>query len=196
MEHILDKTNIFNKDAVADIADKISNGISNGLAELNSHINNGLQLFKTEVYDNHLYVAKEFEDAKLPTQEDESAGWDLYAYKDVCIQPGHYELVPIGCRITVDIGWWYSIYPRSSLDFKKSVAPKPGSVFDATYTGNMDIKMYNKGTEPYVISKGDKFCQVVVHKKHSSKLSELSVDELEHIHKDGRGNNGWGSSGK
>jgi dUTP pyrophosphatase len=176
-------------------ASKMSDTANNFNSKMNE-ISNDLSNTLDKFWDK-LYVAKEYPDAILPTQNHNTdAGWDLYAYENITIPVGETALVPIGCRITVDPGYWYSIYPRSSLGFKKSIIPANQSVFDASYTGNMDIKMVNLGKEDYTISKGDKFCQLVVHKVNQLKLTELSVSNLEDLHKENRGNKGWGSSGK
>lgn len=148
-----------------------------------------------------LYVAKEEGElgtnAIIPTQHTASdAGYDLYSTEDIVVTASNHALVPIGLRISVDKGYWYTIHPRSSLAFKKGVLPTPGSVFDSTYTGNMDIKMLNLSDKDYTIKRGDKFAQVVIHKHNSSIVNELGFDELINKFSEDRGNDGWGSSGK
>lgn len=145
-----------------------------------------------------LYFAKEVEHAVIPTVKphDADAGLDLTATETITIKPMSTNLVPVGLRVTCEPGYWYTIKPRSSLAFKHSVTPMPGSVFDAKFTGNMDIKMLNLSDKEYTINKGDRFCQIVLKKVHEAEIIELSVEEQEDLFSDGRGNKCWGSSGK
>lgn len=202
MEHILEGIGELGVNLLSEGAELLMSGankMNNASISLGESVLNFQSTLQENIdkFSDKLYVAKEYEDAIVPTQNhDTDAGWDLYAYETITIPAGETALVPIGCRITVDEGYWYSLYPRSSLGFKKTIIPSHQSVFDASYTGNMDVKMFNRGKEDYTINKGDKFCQLVVHKVHPLKLKELSVSELEEIHKEGRGNEGWGSSGK
>lgn len=144
-----------------------------------------------------LYIAKEHENAVINTRPHEhDAGMDLTATENVTVPAKGFALVPIGLRITCVEGYWYSIYPRSSLAFKRSVTPMPGSVFDSHFTGNMDIKMLNLSDTDYTINKGDRFAQIVLHKVNEFQVIETSVNELEEMFSDKRGDCKWGSSGK
>lgn len=144
-----------------------------------------------------LYIARENEDAVINTRPHEhDAGMDLTATETVTIPSKGYALVPIGLRVTCEEGYWYSIYPRSSLAFKHSVTPMPGSVFDAHFTGNMDIKMINLSDKDYTINKGDRFAQIILHKVNEFNVVETSVEKLENMFSDKRGDKKWGSSGK
>lgn len=149
-------------------------------------------------YDTKLFITRESENGIMPTKSyDSSAGWDLYAAKSVVIKPGEYQLIPIDLFITIAEGYWYSVKPRSSLGFKKDIYPSFESVFDAQWTGNMDIKVWNLSDKIYCINKGDKFAQLVVHKVYDVELVELSLEQLEQMKANlERGDKGWGSSGR
>lgn len=144
-----------------------------------------------------LYIAKEHKDAVINTRPHEhDAGLDLSATETVVIPARGTALVPIGLRVTCIEGYWYTIHPRSSLAFKHSVTPMPGSVFDSTFTGNMDIKMVNISDKDYTITKGDRFAQIILHKVNKFNITEIDVTSLEDMFSDKRGDSKWGSSGK
>lgn len=144
-----------------------------------------------------LYVAKEFEDAILPTRNhDTDAGYDIYCHEAVIIPAGGFSRVKTGIRITCEEGYWWTIKSRSSMGYVKQIESY-GGVMDSHFTNDTTVLVYNKTNKDYTLSKGDKFCQVVVIPLPEVELVELpSVKELEDSFAHGRGNAGWGSSGK
>lgn len=128
-----------------------------------------------------------------------SACFDLYATKQVAISRGCNEKIPCGIRLIIPEGYYLRFNTRSSLGYIKDLLVYPG-ILDASYTGNLDVKVYNLGFEGIIINEGDKFAQVEVLKLQNYKLEEITeVDfnilqnKLETI---GRGTKGWGSTGK
>jgi dUTP pyrophosphatase len=85
---------------------------------------------------------------------------------------------------------------RSSKGFKFSLIPHYGTV-DAGYTGPLGVKVYNVGAEDVVIEKGERYAQIAVIPKPDYEIVEVSKDEFEYIKvNQGRGDSGFGSSGK
>jgi dUTP pyrophosphatase len=148
-----------------------------------------LILIKIKIY-------KELEDAKIPERGNPNdAGLDLFAYNTITIQPGERELVPIGVRIITPKGYYYTFAPRSSLAFKENVIPSHHNVMDPEYSGSCAVLMLNRGTFPYTIEKGDRFCQVILHKIPKIEIEVIDGIELDKINREvSRGERGFGST--
>ncbi len=144
-----------------------------------------------------IQVYKEFGDAMLPTKNNETdAGYDLYAYEDKIIPAGERAEVEIGVRVVLPKGYWFTHAPRSSMAFKYNVVPSHTNVMDAYYTGSNSVLLFNRGTEDYTVTRGDKICQLLIIKVEDLPISVISKDELDIITSGGRGEDGFGSSGK
>ncbi|ANH51137.1 putative dUTP pyrophosphatase [Campylobacter phage PC5] len=126
-----------------------------------------------------------------------SACYDIFSIEDKTIQPGGFEYVENGVRLIIPDGYYIRFNTRSSLGFIKDLFVYPG-ILDASWSGNLKVKVYNFGKEPYTIKKGDKYCQFELLKCNESKIENISKDDFDNITKKLiRGNNGgWGSSGK
>ena len=143
-----------------------------------------------------LYIAKEFNDAMLPTKNyTTDAGFDVYCYEDITIKANSYARVKTGIRITCEEGYWWTIKSRSSMGYMKQIESY-GGVMDSHFTNDTTVLVYNRSDKDYTINKGDKFCQVLVIPLPEVELVEInSVQELEDQFAHGRGSKCWGSSG-
>lgn len=145
--------------------------------------------------------------AIMPTRAHETdAGLDLYSMEDKVIYQGElaeYDpktgitrkiptgtVFDTGVHIAFDPGTYGKIESKSGLNVNHSVV-SCGGVIDEGYTGAITVKLYNLGTEPYTVHKGDKIAQLVIMPYLTPKM-EL-VDELDETD---RGDNGFGSTGK
>ena len=137
-----------------------------------------------------LIVSLNFSDAQLPTRGTEfSAGYDLYSYDSVIIEPQCTILLDTGISITVPDDTYGRIAPRSSVS-KKQILTNAG-VIDKDYTGPVKVMLHNLSDTPFTVDKGDRIAQLILEviKTPSIKLVEtLSVTE--------RGDGGFGSTGK
>lgn len=154
-------------------------------------------------------------DAKLPTlahpdPNTGDTGYDVYAVEDTTIpcmeterlsglpefgQPKDYcipaRVVPIGLEVAyVTPGYWFQVAAKSGLGFKHDLRPHPG-IIDNGYRGECGIKIYNFGSKPYVIHKGDKIAQLVIHKLHHVSMGWSDVKRTSK-----RGAKGHGSTGR
>ena len=131
-------------------------------------------------------------DAKLPFSKHESdSGRDIVSIEDKYIPAGGSAVIDTGLEVAfIDPEYWFKIEARSGLGFKHGVYPHPG-IIDTDYRGNLGIKIYNTGTEPYTINKGDRIAQLVVYPRITPVISEaIKTSETE------RGAGGFGSTGK
>lgn len=144
--------------------------------------------------------------AYLPTRAHRTdAGLDLYSREEcdipcagtkIMYTDGRLEeLAPCavfdtGVHIAFESGTYGKIESKSGLNAKHSVV-SCGGVIDEGYTGSIVVKLYNLGTEPYTVHKGDKIAQIVIMPYLTPELEIVShLDETE------RGDGGFGSTGK
>lgn len=144
--------------------------------------------------------------AKMPTRAHPTdAGLDLYAAEDAVIYQAGWSVymddgsvvdepcgavIDTGVHIAFDPGTYGKIESRSGLNVKSHVV-SCGGVIDEGYTGSIRVKLYNLGTESYVVHKGDKIAQLVIMPYLTPEI-EL-VDRLDETD---RGDAGFGSSGR
>lgn len=144
-----------------------------------------------------LNIYKEYEDAIIPTKNnDTDAGYDLYAYEDKHIKPGERVEVKIGVRVIVEKGYWFTHAPRSGLAFKSNIVPSHLNVMDAYYTGDNSVLLYNRSDKEYIVTKGDKICQLLIFKTENLNINIITKNELDELSEGKRGDCGFGSSGK
>ena len=124
-----------------------------------------------------------------------AAGMDLYAALDdgaaVSLAPGARLMVPTGIAIELAAGYEAQIRPRSGLAAKHGVTVlnTPGTI-DADYRGEIKVILINLGEEPFVVARGDRIAQMVVHP-----VIQVDWDEHEDLSETERGAGGFGSSG-
>ena len=115
-------------------------------------------------------------------------GYDLTAVEDV--QISRCGLVPVGITLAyIEKGFWFRIEPRSGLGFKHDIQPHLG-IIDNGYRGDLGVKLYNFGHEPYFVKKGDRIAQFVVYP-----LIQPQCSWADEITESDRGGKGFGSSG-
>ena len=136
------------------------------------------------------------EKAVMPTRgSDGAAGLDLYACLDapVTIEPRGLYRIPTGIAIALpDKGTVGLIFARSGLGVKHGVSlPNAVGVIDSDYRGEVTVGIGNTGPEPYVLSPGERFAQLVVMPVYEAVLTE--TDDLGETE---RGSGGFGSTGK
>jgi dUTP pyrophosphatase len=108
------------------------------------------------------------EDLPLPCyMTQQAAGMDLVAAvgADVTIHPGERMLIPTGVTVALPEGYEAEIRPRSGLALRHGVTlvNTPGTI-DADYRGEVGVIMINHGRAPFVVKRGDRVAQMVVHR--------------------------------
>lgn len=123
----------------------------------------------------------------------ESAGMDVRAFlsEPVNLKPLERALIPTGLYIELPHGYECQIRPRSGLALKKGVTVlnTPGTI-DADYRGEIGIILINLSDEPFIISNGERICQMVIKEYVKAQLEEVS--ELDSTK---RGDGGFGHTG-
>jgi dUTP pyrophosphatase len=94
-----------------------------------------------------------------------SAGLDLYAAveEDVILKPQEWRGIPSGIAIALPPGYEAQIRARSGLAIKYGLAilNAPGTI-DADYRGEIIGILINHGKEPFTVTRGMRFAQMVI----------------------------------
>lgn len=102
-----------------------------------------------------------------------AAGMDLYANipNEIILSRGEIQVIPSGICVAVPEGYEAQIRPRSGLAAKYGIGlvNSPGTI-DSDYRGEILIIMINHGQQDFVIHRGDRIAQMVIHKVEIVKL--------------------------
>lgn len=131
-------------------------------------------------------------DLPLPAYEHPGdAGMDLRARIQVELAPGSRALVPTGIALALPDGFVALVHPRSGLALRHGVTlvNSPGTV-DAGYRGEIQVILINHGSEPVVISRGDRIAQLVI-----QQVARARVHVAETLPGSHRAQGGFGSTG-
>jgi dUTP pyrophosphatase len=118
------------------------------------------------------------------------AGADLVTSEEVTIPPGSFRDIPTGIRLGLPPGYWVRIAGRSSTLRRRGLLVAEG-IIDNGYVGPIYAGIWNLNEEPVTIRVGERVAQMVLHRIADAKYFE--VDSVESA--DGRGHNGFGSTG-
>jgi dUTP pyrophosphatase len=107
------------------------------------------------------------EDLPLPAyMTGQAAGMDLAAAVDaeVTILPGERRLISTGIRVAIPEGYEAQVRPRSglALHYGVTLVNAPGTI-DADYRGEVGVILINHGQAPFVVRRGERIAQMVVH---------------------------------
>lgn len=128
--------------------------------------------------------------AYMPERAHEAdAGYDLRSPITDRLYAGQAITIDTGVHVEIPRGYVGMLKSKSGLNVKHDIVGE--GVIDSGYTGSIRVKLYNHGSESYMIERGDKISQLVILPIITPEL-EL-VDKLEETE---RGANGFGSSGK
>lgn len=129
-------------------------------------------------------------EATIPTRGSEkSAGLDLHSAEDCTIEPRERKLVSTGIAVALPSNSYGRVAPRSGLAVKHGIDVLAG-VVDEDYRGEVKVALINLGTEPFVVSKGDRIAQLVI-----ESISRPVVEVVESLEETARGAGGFGSTG-
>lgn len=129
--------------------------------------------------------------AKLPSYAHPGdAGLDLYALESVTVPPKSRQLIHTGVVVLIPPGYVGLIWDKGGPSFKYGLT-SVGGVFDAGFTGEYVLCLYNTTDEPYTFAAGDKVAQLLVQLVERVELVE--IDELPSTL---RGPGAFGSTGK
>lgn len=121
------------------------------------------------------------------------AGLDLHARVDVELAPGERAVVPTGIAVALPPGCVGLVHPRSGLAARHGVAlvNSPGTI-DEGYRGEIKVIAVNLDRDqPVRLQRGDRIAQLVI-----QRVETVNVVETAELDATGRGEGGFGSSGR
>ena len=135
------------------------------------------------------------EGARLPAYGSaEAAGADLHACLEapMTIEPGQTVFVPTGIALEVPKHCAGLVYARSGLACKRGLAPanKVG-VIDSDYRGEIFVVLFNHGSVAQTIENGERIAQLII-----TPVLQPAYEMAENLSDTGRGEGGFGSTGK
>lgn len=133
------------------------------------------------------------DNAKVPKKGTEySAGYDLYSVEETEIKSGETKLIGTGIAAEIPNGYFGGVFARSGLAVKEGLRPANCvAVIDSDYRGEIKVPLHNDSKEDRVITEGERIAQLII-------IPFLSVqfNEAETLSETGRGEGGFGSTGK
>ena len=124
-----------------------------------------------------------------------SAGLDLRACLDapLLLEPGRAELISTGLSIHVaDPGLAAVILPRSGLGHKHGlVLGNLVGLIDSDYQGQLMVSCWNRSTQDFTITPGERIAQLVV-----VPVVQVELKIVEEFTASERGSGGFGHSGR
>lgn len=125
---------------------------------------------------------------------DGSAGLDLRAAitEELVLDPGARLRVPTGLILEIPRGWEAQVRPRSGLAWRHGVGllNSPGTV-DSDYRGEVSVVLVNLGDAPFRLTRGERVAQLVF-----ARVAAVTWEEVPELAPTGRGDGGFGSTGR
>jgi dUTP pyrophosphatase len=147
--------------------------------------------------DLHLPVQRlpHAEGLDLPRYEtDGAAGMDLMAAVSdtLTLAPSERAAVPTGLAVAIPEGYEAQVRPRSGLAFQHglTILNAPGTI-DSDYRGEIKVLLINLGADPVRIERGMRIAQMVL-----APVCRASLDLVHTLDETGRGDGGFGSTGR
>lgn len=152
--------------------------------------------------ENMLKFERLMEEAILPKRAhiDGDAAYDLFSPVHHIIPPTQDSgyLVKLGICMQLPkpphgMDVYGQIHSRSGLALKKSVIAV-GGVIDRNFTGEIGVILHNRSNQNFVIEKGDRIAQLVIHVIMTPEQVEVPRGTISRSTTE-RGSGGFGSSG-
>ncbi|MCX7827656.1 MAG: dUTP diphosphatase [Thermanaerothrix sp.] len=132
------------------------------------------------------------EDLPLPSQgTPHSSGVDLRSAEEGILMPGEVRSFGTGLFVEIPPGYEFQVRSRSGLALKNQVMVlnSPGTV-DADYRGEIRVILYNAGSQPFEVKRGDRIAQMVL-----CPVFRPLFLEVEELSETDRSSGGFGSTG-
>lgn len=122
----------------------------------------------------------------------DDAGIDMRTPYGFTLHAGEQKVIDLGVRVQLPLGTFGKMESKSGLMVNHGIICM-GGVIDAGFRGTIKVRMWNTSSEDYTFEEGDKLVQMVPMKVDLDDLEESSVLDEAHF---GRGESGWGSTGR
>lgn len=130
--------------------------------------------------------------AKMPKREHaKDAGYDLFSNECGIVPPHSTKTFRTGVHIQLPEGKAGLLVSKSGMNSKFSITST--GLIDQGYRGEIKATLHNGGDMPYIVDHGQKITQLVIISPEYAPLELVAeLDESE----DGRGEDGFGSTGR
>jgi dUTP pyrophosphatase len=122
-----------------------------------------------------------------------AAGLDLYAAnaEPIRVAPGEVKRIPTGLFLEIPPGYEGQVRARSGLALRHGLMlPNAPGTIDADYRGELQVLLGNCGREPYVITRGMRFAQLII-----APVAHVQVVPVQGLKPSARGEGGFGHTG-
>ena len=117
------------------------------------------------------------------------AGLDLRSPICIEVPAKGSAVIDTGVHVELPVGTAGFLKSKSGLNVNHDITSD--GVIDVGFTGTIKVKLYNNGTKPYQVLRGDKITQLVIVECHFPDVEIVdTLDETD------RGNKGFGSTGR
>ncbi len=117
------------------------------------------------------------EGGKAPKKStDGSAGWDIFARKQITIAANSVKPVPVGIKVSCNEDEYFRVADRSGHAIKNNMHIVAG-VVDSDYRGEVQVAIHNTGKRAIIISKDMKIAQMVLTKINPSDFVQVYSEE-------------------
>ena|ERR1044071_3709699 len=118
-----------------------------------------------------------------------SAGYDLYSSQEATIKARNRHLVDTDISVSLPLGTYGRVAPRSGLSSKYKLDVGAG-VVDQDYRGPLRVLLINQSDVDFEVHEGDRIAQLIVEEMRFTEIQQ--VHELDETI---RGSDGFGSTG-
>ena len=124
----------------------------------------------------NIEIKKLSENAIIPMQGTiYAAGYDLYAAEDAVIVCGSRKLIKTNISMSIPVGYYGRIAPRSGLAYKNGIDVLAG-VIDSDYRGDIGVILYNTDKNiDFSVKQGDRIAQIIFETCYSATFSQKSM---------------------
>lgn len=119
----------------------------------------------------------------------DDAGFDVFSAEEGTIEPKKWKEFATGVSMQLPYGFYGKFASRSGLMFKHDIHAFHGTI-DNGYRGQMVIRLFNYGDEPFHVAIGDRIAQLVI-----LPYAQIDGEIVDNLDDTDRGANGFGSTG-
>lgn len=119
----------------------------------------------------------------------QDAGLDMVSAVDITVPSKGYSMIPTGTNIAVPENHVGLLWSRSGLAIKHGIEVGAGCI-DASYRGEVIVKLYNHSDQDFDVTIGDKIAQLL-----TIPVNLAFYEEVDDLDDTDRGQNGFGSTG-
>jgi len=128
-------------------------------------------------------------EARIPVYGHQGdAGFDLFAYVRMTINPGETAPVPTGLQMAIPPGYVGLIWDKSGIAL--GGIHRLAGVVDSGYRGEVRVVLTNLGKQPFAIDSGMKIAQMLI-----QPVQTVEMVEVNSLDRTTRGEDGFGSTG-